>query len=116
MSQLTKPQAYAQFALWLKGQHPALFAELLKTAVTLSGLAAIYLAPSFSARQSQRFGDYGDYIDLSSAASIDVPSFSLDEIDVSAPALAEEGPSLEQSIADETALAAFDKKFCGFGV
>jgi hypothetical protein len=104
---LTKSQAYAQFAMWLKMYHPAVFAQLVSASSTLGRLQALYRGPSFSARQSQRFGDYADYFDIGSAASsiADVPSFSLDEIDVSAPAL-DEGPSLEQSVSDETALAA----------
>ena len=108
MTQLTQPQAYTQFALWLQKQHPDVFAELLKAAVTLSGLSAIYRAPSFSARASQRFGDYADYFSAADSAAdlvASVPDFSLDEIDVSAPAL-NDAPSLEQSISDETATAA----------
>lgn len=95
--------------MWLKRQHPDVFAQLLSTSKTLSGLQAVYRGPRFSRRARQGLGDYADYIGgaVSDASSIvaDVPSFSLDQIDVSAPAV-DAGPSLEQSIASETAGAA----------
>jgi hypothetical protein len=105
---MTKQAAYAQFAMWLKKQHPEVFAQLLSASSTLGRLSEIYRGPRFSDRARHSFGDYADYAsaapDVSSIVA-DVPSFSLDQIDVSAPAL-DSGPSLEQSIASETAGAA----------
>src|SRR5271167_1377913 len=101
---LPKQQAYEQFAMWLRAQHPELFAVLLKSAVTLGQLAAVYRG-SFGARSRQSFGDYADYFgDAASSVSYtaDIPSISLDEIDVTATSL-DDGPSLEQDIAAETA-------------
>jgi hypothetical protein len=105
---MTKQAAYAQFAMWLKRQHPEVFAQLLSASSTLGRLSEIYRGPRFSRRSRHGLGDYADYAsaapDVSSIVA-DVPSFSLDQIDVSAPAL-DSGPSLEQSIASETAGAA----------
>jgi hypothetical protein len=94
--------------MWLQRNHPEVFAQLQGASATLGRLSAIYRG-SFARRTRQAFGDYADYVsaagsDVAYAASA-VPDFTLDQIDVTAPAL-DAGPSLEQSIADETAGAA----------
>lgn len=102
---MSRAQAYGQFAAWLQAMHPALFAQLLAASQTLSGLQALYRGPLFSARAAQSFGDYADYFDIGdSAADLAdaAPDFTLPEIDVTASAV-DEGPSLEQEIASDTA-------------
>lgn len=106
---MTKREAYEQFAMWLRAHHPALFAQLQSTSTTLGRLHALYRGPTFATRARHSLGDYADYFGAASDAvayTADIPDITLDQIDVSAPALGDEGSSLEQDIASETAGAA----------
>ena len=103
---MTRLQAYQQFAMWLQGQHPEVFAQLVSASNTLGKLQALYRGPRFVERSGQRLGDYADYFsDAAVSVSYDIPSFSVDSIDLGASDIAT-GGSLESEIAGETSGAA----------
>jgi hypothetical protein len=106
---VTKSDAYAQFAMWLSANHPAVFADLVSTSKTLGRMPEIYRGSFSSRREASRatLGDYADYFsDAAVTVSYDIPSFSIDSIDPGALDLSTGGSSLESEISSETSGAA----------
>jgi hypothetical protein len=94
--------AYAQYAMWLRANHPQFFAQLLSASSTLGKLHAIYSGPRFSERNRHSLGDYADYFsDAAVSVSYDIPTFSVDSLDIGASDLST-GSSLESEISSET--------------
>lgn len=112
---MNKAAAYTQLAAWVQKNHPEVFAAWVDIANRQTQLGLIYRSRLFSARESQKLGDYSDYIaDIGEAAGdiADDSSFysAIDDLDIGAADSSlldnlDDSGSIANDVSAETAIA-----------